>query len=123
MRLPLQINFRNVDPSPALESVIREQAAKLERFCQYITSCRVVVEIPHRHQHQGKLYSVRIDMTVPQGELAVDRQHPLDHTHEDAAVAVHDAFDAARRILQEHVQRARGDVKRHSQPVGIAAAQ
>jgi cold shock CspA family protein/ribosome-associated translation inhibitor RaiA len=71
-------------------------------------SCRVVLELPARHQRKGKQYAVRIDLKVPGGELAVTREHD-----EDLQVAVRDAFDAARRRLEDYARRQRGDVKRH----------
>lgn len=33
MQKPLEVTFRNMDPSPALEKVLRERAEKLEKFC------------------------------------------------------------------------------------------
>ena len=73
MGMPLEIRFRNMDPSPAVEARIREKAAKLERFHDRIISCTVVVEAPHRHQNKGKLYSVHIDISVPgKDHLIVD---------------------------------------------------
>ncbi len=111
MRLPLQILFHNMDPSPALETVIREHAAKLDRFCQNIMNCRVVVEAPHRHQHKGKRYSVRIVLSVPQAQLATSRQGPENQAHENPRVAVRDAFDAIRRELEGYTQRVHLGVK------------
>jgi len=111
MRIPLQVTFRNIDHSAVIESTINEKAAKLDRFYDRIMSCRVVVEeIQHRH-HQGNLYSVRIDLTVPGKELAVSRQE-----HADAYVAIRDAFDAAVRLLEEHGRQLRGAVKTHAEP-------
>lgn len=51
MAYPLQITFRNMAPSAAIEASIREKAAKLEVFYERIMSCRVIVEAPHRHHH------------------------------------------------------------------------
>ena len=65
MQIPLQISFRNMDPSPAVEAVVREKAAKLDRFFERIVSCDVTIEAPHRHHHKGKLYKVRIDIGMP----------------------------------------------------------
>jgi len=117
MGMPLEIRFRNMDPSPAVEARIREKAAKLERFHDRIISCTVVVEAPHRHQHKGKLYSVHIDISVPgKDHLIVDRAKRQDHAHEDVYIAVRDAFNAAVRRLEDHSQRMRGDVKAHATP-------
>jgi ribosomal subunit interface protein len=116
MQIPLEISFRNMDPSPAVEARIREKAEKLERFHDRIIGCTVVVEAPHRHQHKGKLYTVRIDISVPGKDVVVDRTKPLNHAHEDVYVAVRDAFAAAVRRLEDHARRMRGDVKTHAAP-------
>jgi len=122
MNFPLDISFRNMDPSPAVEERIREKAVKLERFHNRIIGCTVVVEAPHRHQHKGKLYSVHIDISVPGKDLIVDRAKPLDHAHEDVYLAVRDAFNAAARRLEDHTRRMRGDVKTHNAPRDGAAS-
>lgn len=116
MDFPLDISFRNMDPSPAVETRIREKAAKLGRLYSRIIGCTVVVEAPHRHHHKGKLYSVHIDISVPGKDLVVDRAKPLDHAHEDIYLAVRDAFKAAERRLEDHARRMRGDVKTHNAP-------
>lgn len=113
MQLPLQITFRHMEPSPALEARIRELAAKLDRYAQEIMSFRVVVEAPHKHHHQGSLFSVHIDITLPGGEIVVTRDQHDKHAHEDAHVALRDAFNAAARQLEQRVQRLRRDVKEH----------
>lgn len=117
MQLPLQITFRNMDPSPAIEAAIRDRAEKLERFFDRIISGRVVVEAPHRHKHKGKLYNVRIDFRVPSSEIAVTHSGPQNHAHEDVYVAIRDSFDAARRLLEDHARTWRGDTKQHEVPV------
>jgi ribosomal subunit interface protein len=114
MDFPLDISFRNMDPSPAVETRIREKVAKLSRLSNRIIGCSVVVEAPHRHQHKGKLYHVHIDISVPGKDLVVDRAKPLDQAHEDVYLAVRDAFKAAERQLEDHARRMRGDVKSHS---------
>ena len=116
--IPLQITFRHMEPTAALESVIRERASKLETFSERITRCHVVVEAPHRHQRRGFLYNVRIDLTVPGEEIAITRFPDARRSQTDLHVAIRDAFDAARRKLEDHGQRMRGEVKAH----GSAAA-
>ena len=114
MQLPLHITFRGMAPSPALESQIRERAEKLEHYHPAIVGCRIVVEAPHRHHHQGKLFHVRIDVTVPGAEIIVNREPTDHHAHEDAHVAIRDAFDAARRRLMDHHKVQQGVVKAHA---------
>lgn len=105
MQLPLQVTFRQMDASPALERRVRELAMRLEKFSEQIMRCHVIVEAPH-HQQQGGLFQVRMDITVPDSEIAVGRSHSLHHSHEDVYVALRDVFRAARRKL-ENYERAR----------------
>jgi ribosomal subunit interface protein len=109
MEIPLQVSFHGIDHSDALSSAIRTKAKKLERYYAHIMSCRVVLELAGRHQRKGKQFSVRIDLKVPGGELAVTREHD-----DDLQVALRDAFDAARRRLEDYARGQRGDVKLHA---------
>ena len=111
MKIPLQVTFRAMPHSDAIEAKISEKAAKLDRFYDKIMSCRVVVEESQRRKHQGKLFSVRLDLTVPGKELAVSR-----HENEDPYVAVRDAFNAAVRLLEEHGRQEHRFVKSHAEP-------
>jgi ribosomal subunit interface protein len=111
MQVPLQVTLKDMPQSEAVESRIREKADKLGRFYDRIISCRVVVETPQRHQHQGKLYSVRIDLTVPGAELVANRAQD-----EDVYVAIRDAFVAITRRLEDYARRQRGEVKSHETP-------
>ena len=113
MQLPLKITFRNISPSPAVEAVIREKAEKLDRFFDRIMACHVVVIAPHKHHHKGKIYQVHIDLTVPNGEVVVSHDSHENHAHEDIYVAIRDAFNAARRQLEDFSRKQRGDVKHH----------
>jgi len=113
MQLPLQITFRHMEPSPAVEAHIRERAEALDRFYSRIMGCRVVVEASAHRQRQGNLYHVRVDLTVPGREIVVKRDPPEHHAHEDILVAVRDAFDATRRQLEDYVRTLRGDTKAH----------
>ena len=116
MEIPLQITFLDIEPSEAVEAGIREKAGKLEQFYDHIMSCRVVVAAPHSHHHKGNLYQVRIDITVPDGELLVNHgHHHQDHSHEDVYVAIRDAFNTMKRQLEDYARKRRGAVKRHGQ--------
>ena len=116
MQSPLQITFRHMEPSPALEARIRQRADELDRFSDRIIGCRVVVEYGNRRHHQGNLFEVHIDLTLPGREIVVGRDAGAGHAHEDAHVAVRDAFDAARRVLEDHARRSRGEAKTHTVP-------
>jgi len=109
MELPIQITFRGMAASAALEASIREKASKLGQFHQHVMSCRVVIETAARHKQQGKEFVARLDIKVAGAEIAINHEHS-----EDPFVAVRDAFDAARRKLEDQARRQRGDVKAHA---------
>jgi len=106
MMLPIQVTTRHVTLTATDEAMINEEARGLERFAERIVSCRVVVEAPHRRQRTGTEFNVRIDLGLPQGELAVTKQ-----SSDNLRTAVQRAFEAARRRMQDHVRELRGDVK------------
>jgi cold shock CspA family protein len=116
MEVSLQIAFRNLAGSAAIEEAVRKQALKLERFSEHVTGCRVVIEVPHRHHESGNLYLVRIDLTVPGEELVVNRVPPERAEYRQFDVALHDAFDKAARVLEDYERRRRRDVKAHEHP-------
>jgi len=114
MNLPVEITFRNMGASDALENNVRGKVQKLQQICDRINSCRVVIEANHQHQHKGNLFHVRIDLAVPGHELVVSRDPAENQAHEDAYVAVRDAFNAARRQVEKFVRSNRRQAKVHS---------
>lgn len=116
MSFPLEIEFRNMDPSDAVEAAVAERCRKLERFAEDVIRCKVTVEAPHRHHAKGKLYHVSIDLHVPGTEIIVNRDPGEHHAHEDVYVAVRDAVNAAARQLEDYVRVRRGKVKTHETP-------
>lgn len=110
MKVPLQITARNFELTEPIEAAIREKAEKLDLFYDQIMSCRVLVESPHRHQHKGILYNVRLDIKIPGKEFVVKRE-----PHEDLYVSIGDTFEAAHRQLEDYISRQRGDVKHHEE--------
>ena len=116
MKLPLQITFRHMERSEALEADIEERAGKLEQYCAQIMACRVVIDRAHHHQHQGNLYRISVDLTVPGSEIVASREADQQHAHEDPYVATRDAFDAVKRRLEDYVRRTHHKVKMHEAP-------
>ena len=113
MAFPVVVSFQQRAPSAALRSRVRELAGRLERFSPNIVRCRVWIERPARHKQQGALHAVRIDIAVPDEHILVGHAHFADPAHEDPYVAVRDAFNAARRQLENYERRRRGEIKRH----------
>ena len=100
MKKPVQIKFLGMERSPALEAAARAKIDKLEFFCSEIVSCCTSFELVHKHQQQGRAYSVRIDATVPWHELTVSRV-----CDEDVYVALRTAFDGMKRQIADVAQQ------------------
>ena len=111
MNKPLQVTFHGIERSVAVEDHVREKVAKLEHLHPQITACRVTIALPHNRQQQGKLFDVRIDISVPGKEIVVNRERG----DEDMYITLRDAFDAARRQFDDHVRAQRGEVKHHAE--------
>jgi ribosome-associated translation inhibitor RaiA len=128
--VPLQITFRNVQRSGAVTNVIESEMAKLQRYFDRLTSCRVIVEAPNRHHRSGDPFHIRIDLDVPREKIVIKHSPALrcaiaraagkslkhlepDVPHKDIYLAVRDAFTAARRRLEVYSRRLRGDIKIH----------
>jgi ribosome-associated translation inhibitor RaiA len=121
MQIPLEITYRGVEKTAAIEALIRRKVDKLERLCNYIISIRVTVESSQDHQRTGSPYRVRIYLSVPPGhELVVKREETEGHVHEELSTVVRTAFDAAERRLKELMERQRGKVKSHPEQERVA---
>jgi ribosome-associated translation inhibitor RaiA len=107
MQIPLQITYRGMSSSPSVDALIAERTNKLERFAERIVRCHVIVDVPHRHQRQGRHFSVHVDVTTPLGSIVVTRDPAPDAEPRELAVVVRDAFDAAARQLEHEARRQR----------------
>lgn len=109
---PIKIIVRNTPKSSFLDEYINKKAYKLNHFNQRITSCRIVVDMPQKHKHQGKLFRASISLNIRGKELVVNRK--LD---EDVYIAVTDAFDAIERKLEDYSHRRVNGVRRRKRVV------
>ena len=105
MSLALRIAFRNMDASESAEALVRQRAADLEQYASRISTCRVVLDCVNRQNNVGRLYRVHIDLTVPGGTVVVNRDGGKNHVFDDLQMAIRDAFDNARRQLQDRQRR------------------
>jgi hypothetical protein len=106
MQVPLQITFRGISPMPSVGSLIEERSTRLERFSDRIVRCHVTIGLPHRHQRNGRHYSVHLDITTPLGRIIVTRD-PDGQTPRELDALIRDAFDAATRQLEQEADRRR----------------
>ena len=116
MALPIDLTFRDIEPSDAVRSAIEEHAQRLPEFYPAILGCRVVVSAPHRHQHKGKLYQIRLEVDVPGNNIVVNRRPGDMFAHQDIYVAIRDAFKAAERQLKNYRAKLDQEVKSHETP-------
>ena len=115
MQQPLQITFRHMNSSPAVEQTVRGHLTYLEQHFDNISGCRVVIEPPPAHRNKGGPFLVRVDLTVPGRELVAVSGRGDQGEHADAYVAIRDAFTAMERQLDGFVRRRRDTPKQRAQ--------
>lgn len=101
MQKKLQIVFRGIDQSDAIESAIHKKVEKIERQQDRIISCRVVLDAPHKHHHKGKLFQVTINTATSDGDISVSGEN------EDIYIALRDTFNTTSRQLNEMQAKAK----------------
>jgi ribosome-associated translation inhibitor RaiA len=125
------ISFRNMDRSPALAGRIEHEVEKLRRYAPGLSHCEVMVEALHRHHRFGHHYQVHLILRQPGLEVTVTHEPParrvvaasatpdqpakhneVESAHDDAYVVVHEAFDIARRRLEDAIRRERARATR-----------
>ena len=82
MQTPVEISFRNLDPSDFIEARVRERVDRLDQLSDRITSVHVTIEAPHKHHQKGN----------KPGDV---------NAHEDVYVAIRDAFGAMERRIRK----------------------
>lgn len=115
--MTVRIHFLDMPRSETIEAKIGERVARLARFSRGIQNCEVWLQSPHGRHRQGVVYGLRIRLTVPGEEIAIEHQPETD----DVYVAIREAFDAARRKLEDFERRRRGQQKAHPRAAGDAS--
>jgi hypothetical protein len=132
-RIPTQVTFDGLTHRDDIEADIRERVRWLEHFYSGIVLCHVLVQVPHRHHRAGRHFHIGIELTVAGGapivishdpsvhgrstgdqEVGLTKQSEIDGERRYARAAIHSAFDAARRKLEDFSRDQRGAVKLHS---------
>lgn len=114
MEKPLQIAFRDMEKSEALDALIREKVDKLEKVHDKITSCQVIVEKPQEHQSSGSPYRVLVDVRVPPGHELVAKHEPgQGEMHDSLESIIRDTFDSVWRQLRKLKEKQQNDTKTH----------
>jgi cold shock CspA family protein len=112
---PLQIVFKDIEGSAALEKLIRDKVSWLGRLHAHPTACRIVIEVPHRSAGGGKTaLAITIELEVPgRNKIIAKASEERRETKSDQLAFIHRAFDAAHRQLEETADIRQGTVKQH----------
>jgi cold shock CspA family protein/ribosome-associated translation inhibitor RaiA len=117
MQTPTEIDFQGLKGNEQLRACVLKHIAVLEERYGRITACRAVIKAPSERHRTGGAYEVTIRLSLPQGrEVDIGGSETADVRHADATVAINDAFKRARRRLQDHARRMKGQVKTHDGP-------
>jgi cold shock CspA family protein len=115
MKTPLQIAFHNLPHSRVIERAIQEAVDRLENSHDRITSCRVIVDKPHRHHKEGNLFQIRIDLKMPGAEMVIKRESDGSLAYSELSLVIQQAFEEMQAQIEEFVNRRRGFVKTHEE--------
>ena len=112
MQVPMEIAYRGVEKNQTLEHLIEERAARLDKICGNVISCRVTVE---KAQETNPTYRVRVLVrTPPEREIVAKRESPQRGAHEGTLqLLIREAFDATDKQLKQIAAKRRRDVKTH----------
>lgn len=123
MQVALEITYRDVEKTAAIEALIHEKVARLERLCDYINNCQIALEKIHDRPKQGSPFRVRIDLTVPPNHELVADSHPVDRNqYPDIDTVIRDAFSKIERQLKELVRQQRESEKSKGSGIQETAA-
>jgi ribosome-associated translation inhibitor RaiA len=112
-----RIHWLGLARSEAIEAKVLQRAERLARFSPDIQRTDVWVEAVRGRHRKGFVYGVRLRLTIPGEEIAIDAQ-PLE---ENVYVSIRQSFDAGRRELEDAERRRRAGVKAHPRSRGDAS--
>jgi len=101
MPSPLTLTFRHIDHSSALEARARELGQRLQRYGERITHCHVIFAGARGAATSSAPFRVQINLAVPGAQIHADSLQFDGTGHKDIYVALRDAFNNAKRQLQE----------------------
>lgn len=114
MQVPLEIACPDFELTDGIRTLIYDLAAKLDKVCDHITSCRVTIEMPQKHQASGNSFRVRIEAHIPpRHDLVVKRDAGQGDIHDQLPFIIHEGFEALERQVQKINEIQHGQVKTH----------
>src|SRR5271168_4321796 len=122
VRSPMTLTFRHTDHSGALEARARALGERLQRYGERITQCHMTLEASRGDHNSGARFVVKIDLAVPGAQIHADSLQIDGSGHKDIHLALRDAYNNAKRQLQElHSKRFRFDAGSTLERLGAAA--
>jgi putative sigma-54 modulation protein len=98
MTTQVEVHFHGIEKSDAIEQRVREKVAKLQKHFERMTRCRVGIEVPQRTPQKPKVYQIKIEIGVPRrSPIVISHERVGSHATEELALAIRDAFEAAKR--------------------------
>ena len=115
MQVPLTVCFQEMPVDESMRSACSEEAERLGRYFDRITSCHVTVATDTR-KHLDTHVAIHVRLEVPGGEIVASRSATAHTASEKPDLVIREAFDGARRQLQDHLRKMRGDTEHHAEP-------
>jgi hypothetical protein len=97
-----RVTFVGMDAAEGAAAEVRGWIPRLGIIMDSASAVHVLIESVEERRKQ-RLYRVRMELTMPDGVMAVSHDHPSNTAHEDVFVAIRNAFRAARRQLESYV--------------------
>jgi ribosomal subunit interface protein len=101
MKPAVDVLYRDLESSPALNEIISKKLEKLNRYSDQIIHSRVVLDTPHNHKHKGKQFRASIEIDIKGHPIAIAQDNESIH------LAVRDAFISAERKVKQITARKR----------------
>jgi ribosome-associated translation inhibitor RaiA len=95
----LQINFRSIAPSPAVQYYIERHFKKIYKNYHKIQTCKVTIDVTKKQVGKIKSFTIIIDITIPGKELITKK------LNNNLYIAIRDGFCAAEKLLDKHCKR------------------
>jgi len=117
MQIEPIISYHNVDPSPAVNTVVHRRIKALELRDDRITGCDVTLEAPQKRKRHGRVFKVRLNLHLPGPDLSIARETAQGSAQDDLVLAVNRAFSAAEKALKKRKKKLDGIEVKHHPPV------
>jgi len=101
MKSAVDVVYRDMNSSAALNEAITKKIEKLNRYTDQIIHSRIVLDTPHNHKHKGKQFRASLEIDLKGSPIAITQDNESIH------LAVRDAFNSAERKIKQLSARQR----------------